>query len=378
LKASDRQQTRKLPSAPPAGSQGKTALKNINKIIKLSRIAVSMSINLLYEKLLEPSQALIESMARLDGDIIVLGVGGKMGPSLARLAKRAVDIAGVQKKIIGVARFSETGLQGELERQGIITVKADLLNDADLQRLPNAQNVLYLAGTKFGTTGKESFTWAMNTYLPGRVAEKYKKARIVVFSTGNVYPLVPVQSNGASENQYPQPIGEYAQSCLGRERVFQYFSQQYDTPVLIYRLNYANDVTYGVLSDIALSVKNEQPIDLRMGYVNIIWQQDANEIALRSLEHCTVPAKILNVTGSEKLWVRQLADEFGKVFGKEPVFINEEQETALLSDASESKRLFGEPAVSVRQMIEVIAGWINEGGRLLNKPTHFQEREGKF
>jgi nucleoside-diphosphate-sugar epimerase len=337
-----------------------------------------MSVKQLYERLLEPSQALIETMVRLEGDVVILGVGGKMGPSLAKLAKRAVDIAGVKKEIIGVARFSETGLQDELERQGITTVKADLLNDADLQRLPNAQNVLYLAGTKFGTTGKESFTWAMNTYLPGRVAEKYKKSRIVVFSTGNVYPLVPVQSNGASEDQYPQPIGEYAQSCLGRERVFQYFSQQYDTPVLIYRLNYANDVTYGVLSDIALSVKKQQPIDLRMGYVNIIWQQDANEIALRSLEHCSVPAKILNVTGSEKLWVRQLADNFGKLFGKDPIFINEEQETALLSDASESKRLFGEPAVSVRQMIEVIAGWINEGGRLLNKPTHFQEREGKF
>ncbi len=337
-----------------------------------------MGINVLYEKLLEPSQALIESVARLNGDIIILGVGGKMGPSLARLAKRAVDIAGVQKNIIGVARFSEPGLQDDLERQGITAVRADLLNDSDLQRLPNAQHVLYLAGTKFGTTGKESFTWAMNTYLPGRVAEKYKKSRIVVFSTGNVYPLVPVQSNGASENQYPQPIGEYAQSCLGRERVFQYFSQLYETPILIYRLNYANDVTYGVLSDIALSVKNQQPIDLRMGYVNIIWQQDANEIALRSLEHCSVPAKILNVTGTEKLWVRQLADAFGKVFRKEPIFINEEQETALLSDASESKRLFGEPAVSVRQMIEVIAGWINEGGRILNKPTHFQEREGKF
>ena len=337
-----------------------------------------MSIKSFYEKLLEPSQPLIECMARLEGDIIILGVGGKMGPSLAKLAKRATEIAGVQKNIIGVARFSEIGLQQELEGHGITTIKADLLNDAELQRLPDAQNVLYLAGTKFGTTGKESFTWAMNTYLPGRVAEKYQKSRIVVFSTGNVYPLVQAQSNGPNESQYPQPLGEYAQSCLGRERVFQYFSQQHETPIVIYRLNYANDVTYGVLSDIALAVKNQQPIDLRMGYVNIIWQQDANEIALRSLPHCSVPAKILNVTGVEKLSVRQLAGEFGKIFGREPVFINNEQETALLSDASESRRLFGAPAVSIHQMIEVIAGWINEGGRLLNKPTHFQEREGKF
>ncbi|MEJ1238351.1 NAD-dependent epimerase/dehydratase family protein [Chryseolinea sp. T2] len=337
-----------------------------------------MSIKILYEKLLEPTQSLIESIARLDGDIVILGVGGKMGPSLAKLAKRAVDIAGVQKNIIGVARFSEPGLKDELEQEGITTFTADLLNDSDLQRLPNARNVLYLAGTKFGTTGKESFTWAMNTYLPGRVAEKYKESRIVVFSTGNVYPLVSTESSGANEEQAPLPLGEYAQSCLGRERVFQYFSQQHQTPILIYRLNYANDVTYGVLSDIALAVKNQHPIDLRMGYVNIIWQQDANEIALRSLNHCSVPSKILNVTGTKKLSVRQLAAEFGKIFNREPVFINSEQETALLSDASESRRLFGEPPVSVHQMIEVIAGWINEGGRLLNKPTHFQEREGKF
>jgi nucleoside-diphosphate-sugar epimerase len=337
-----------------------------------------MSIKSKYEKLLEPSQALIESMAQLEGDILILGVGGKMGPSLAKLAKRAADIAGVRKHIMGAARFTETGLQNELEREGITTIKADLLNDAELQRLPDAQNILYLAGTKFGTTGKESLTWAMNSYLPGRVAEKYQKSRIVVFSTGNVYPLMPVQSGGAKEDQYPQPVGEYAQSCLGRERVFQYFSQHHQTPMLIYRLNYANDVTYGVLSDIALAVKNHQPIDLRMGYVNIIWQQDANEIAIRSLAHCSVPARILNVTGLEKLSVRDLALEFGKIFGKDPVFINREQETALLSDASESRKLFGEPSVSIRQMTEVIAGWINEGGRLLNKPTHFQEREGKF
>lgn len=337
-----------------------------------------MSIQSLYEKLLEPSQPLIESIASLEGDIIILGVGGKMGPSLAKLAKQAIDMAGMNKRVIGVARFSEPGLEEELQQHGIIAHTADLLDDQALQRLPDAQNVLYLAGTKFGTTGKESFTWAMNSYLPGRVAEKYKNSRIVVFSTGNVYPLTSVRSNGPDESHPTQPIGEYAQSCLGRERVFQYFSQKHQTPILIYRLNYANDVTYGVLSDIALKVKDRQPIDLRMGYVNIIWQQEANEIALRSLHHCSVPAKILNVAGPEKLSVRQLALEFGKVFGQEPVFINQQQETALLSDASESRRLFGEPAVTLPQMIQVIAGWITEGGKLLNKPTHFQEREGKF
>lgn len=337
-----------------------------------------MSIKSLYEKLLEPSQALIESIANLEGDIIILGAGGKMGPSLAKLAKNAIDVAGVNKRVIAVARFSEAGLEQDLQRNGIETRQADLLDDYALQSLPDVQNVLYLAGTKFGTTGKEWFTWAMNSYLPGRVAEKFQRSRIVAFSTGNVYSFTPVDSDGANENAQARPIGEYAQSCLGRERIFQYFSEKNKTPVLIYRLNYANDVTYGVLSDIAVSVKNQQPIDLRMGYVNIIWQQDANELALRSLQHCSVPAKILNVTGLEKLSVRDLANAFGKIFGKEPIFKNEEQNTALLSDARESKRLFGSPAVTVNQMIEVISGWIMEGGKLLNKPTHFQEREGKF
>jgi nucleoside-diphosphate-sugar epimerase len=337
-----------------------------------------MSIKSLYEKLLEPSQALIESVANLEGDIIILGAGGKMGPPLAKLAKDAVDVAGIKKRVIAVARFSESGLQKDLEQHGIETLQADLLDDRELQSLPDVKNVLYLAGTKFGTTGKEFFTWAMNAYLPGRVAEKYQRSRIVAFSTGNVYPFTPVGSRGADENQQPQPIGEYAQSCLGRERIFQYFSEKHQIPVLIYRLNYANDVTYGVLSDIAVSVKNQQPIDLRMGYVNIIWQRDANEIALRSLHQCSVPAKILNVTGLEKLSVRELANAFGKIFNKEPIFKNQEQETALLSDAAESMRLFGSPAVSVSQMIELISGWIMEGGKLLNKPTHFQEREGKF
>ena len=205
------------------------------------------NIESVYKKLLEPSADLIEDIATIDGDIIVLGIGGKMGPGLARVAKQAIDKAGINKKIIGVARFSEPGLQEQLNSEGIETISADLLNEDDLQALPQEKNVLYLAGTKFGTTGKESLTWAMNSYLPGRVAQKFKNSRIVVFSTGNVYPLVPVVSGGATEDLPPEPIGEYAQSCLGRERIFQYFSLKNNTPVLIYRLNYANDVTYGVL-----------------------------------------------------------------------------------------------------------------------------------
>lgn len=332
----------------------------------------------LYQQLLEPSEALVAEMAELKGDIIILGVGGKMGPALAKLAKGAIERAGVDKRVIGVSRFSEEGLQEELNDLGIETYVADLLQDEQLDALPDAENVLYLAGTKFGTTGKESFTWAMNAYLPGRVAQKYKASRIVVFSTGNVYPLTPVLMGGADEQVTPNPVGEYAQSCLGRERLFQYYSSKYNTPTLIYRLNYANDVTYGVLLEIAKSVKEKRPVDVSMGHVNVIWQGDANEIALRALHHCSVPSKILNVTGPETVSVRWVAKEFGKLFDQTPEFINGEQDTALLSNAAESARLFGYPSVSLKQMIEVIAGWLKEGGKTINKPTHFQERTGQF
>lgn len=334
-------------------------------------------IDKLYQQLLLPSDDLISELATIDGDILILGVGGKMGPNLARLAKNAIDKAGLKKKVIGVSRFSEHGLQQQLENKGIKTYKIDLLRDDQLQTLPDIKNVIYLAGTKFGTTGKEAFTWAMNSYLPGRVAEKYKDSRIVVFSTGNVYPLTSISSGGATEEQLPQPIGEYAQSCLGRERVFQYFSSVYNTPMLIYRLNYANDVSYGVLLDIALAVKNKKPIDLSMGYANVIWQGEANERALRSLLHCNTPPKILNITGPI-VSVRDVAERFGKIFGNEPGFTGKEQDTALLSNANESFRLFGNPKISLNQMIEVIAGWIKQEGKTLNKPTHFQEREGQF
>ncbi|MEK6781203.1 MAG: NAD-dependent epimerase/dehydratase family protein [Bacteroidota bacterium] len=336
------------------------------------------TLELTYKKLLEPSDAVIEDVASLDGDILILGVGGKMGPSLARLARQSLNMAGVNKKIIAVSRFSEPGLQDKLNKEGIETIPADLLEDDQLQKLPDIKNVLYLAGTKFGTQGKEPFTWAMNTYLPGRVAVKYRHSRIVVFSTGNVYPLTPVILKGATENQLPEPIGEYAQSCLGRERLFQHYALKYSTPILIYRLNYANDVSYGVLLDIAKAVKSKKSIDLSMGHVNVIWQGDANEIALRSLRHCAVPSKILNVTGPETLSVRWLAGQFGEMFGQTPEFTNEEQPTALLSNASESFRLFGYPKVTLIKMMELIVEWINQGGKTLNKETHFQERKGKF
>jgi nucleoside-diphosphate-sugar epimerase len=335
-------------------------------------------INKLYQQLLLPSDELNSEIATLDGDILILGVGGKMGPALAKLAKQSIHRACIKKIVIGVSRFSEPGLQDQLDRGGIKTYKADLLQDDQLDALPDVKNVIYMAGTKFGTSGKESFTWAMNTYLPGRVAEKYKNSRIVVFSTGNVYHLTPVVSGGATEDQPPQPFGEYAQSCLGRERLFQYFSSIYNTPLVIFRLNYANDVSYGVLLEIARSVKDDKPIDLSMGHVNVIWQGDANERALRSLIHCQVPPKILNIAGPEIVSVRWVAEEFGRIFERTPKFLNNEQGTALLSNAAESIKLFGYPKVPLKTMMDLLAEWINQGGKTLNKPTHFQEREGQF
>lgn len=247
-----------------------------------------------------------------------------------------------------------------------------------MNALPDVPNVLYMAGTKFGTTGNEHITWAMNSYLPGQVGEKFKNSRIVVFSTGNVYPLTPVIMGGASEEITPDPVGEYAQSCLGRERIFQYTASKYNTPLLIYRLNYANDVSYGVLIEIAKKVRTETAIDLNMGHVNVIWQKDADEIALRSLLHCSNPAKLLNVTGPETAPVRWIVEEFGKLFDKQPVFAGEEQPTALLSNAAEAFSLFGYPSVSLKEMIQLIAFWLQHDGKTINKPTHFQERKGKF
>lgn len=330
------------------------------------------------KELLAPSPALIADMAKIEGDIILLGIGGKMGPSMGKLAVQAAKAAGMKKRIIGVSRFSDAKAKAELEAAGIETISCDLLNDSQLQALPEVENVIYLAGNKFGTTGNESFTWAMNAYLPGRVAEKYRNSRIVAFSSGNVLPFVPVTSGGPSEETGPEPLGEYAQSCLGRERIFEYFSKTNQTPTLIYRLNYAVDFRYGVMMEIAKSVLNEKPIDLRTENVNVIWQGDANEIAIRSLLHCQSPAKILNVTGPEILSIRWIAHQFGAIFGKAPVFINEPSGTALLNNASECHRIFGYPRVTVREIIDITATWMMNGGDEFGKATHFQERGGKF
>jgi nucleoside-diphosphate-sugar epimerase len=336
------------------------------------------SIDELEAQLAEPSEALIQDISAVDGDIMLLGIGGKMGPSLARLARNALKKAGVTKTIWGVSRFSEVGLKEQLEQEGIRTIACDLLDDEQLQKLPDVKNIIYMAGNKFGTTGREHFTWAMNSYLPGRVAEKFKNSRIVVFSSGNIYPFTPVFQGGATESQAPSPLGEYGQSTLGRERIFDYFSRKYDIPMVIYRLNYAIDLRYGVLLEVAKAVKSGKPIDVTMGHVNCIWQGDANEIALRSLRICSSPPNLLNVTGPETMSMRWIAHEFGKRLGIPPVIIGQEAEDALLNNASKAFQLFGYPSVTLLQMLDWIAEWVAGDGATWNKETHFQEREGKF
>lgn len=326
----------------------------------------------------KPSASLIEDVKRIKGDIVILGIGGKMGPTLAYLLKNAIDAAKTNQKVIGVSRFSSGSLQQELEAKGIETIACDLLNDEALSKLPYAPNVIYMAGNKFGTQGNEHFTWAMNSYLPGRVAEHYKGANIVVFSTGNVYPFTPVKNGGCDETCAPNPVGEYGQSSLGRERVFTYFSHRDNTPMSIFRLNYAIDIRYGVLVEIARAVYEGRPIDITMGHVNVIWQGSANEYAIRSLLHATVPPNIFNATGPETLSVRWLAEELGTLLKKEPIFIGTESEDALLSNSSKAHQVFGYPSVGIRELIELVATWIEHDGIYLNKPTHFQERAGQY
>ena len=332
----------------------------------------------LEDLLSEPSPADARAMAEMAGDLIILGVAGKMGPSLARRARRACELAGVSKRIIGVARFSERGVREPLEGDGIETLAADLLAPNALASLPDASNVLYMAARKFGSTGAEHLTWAMNALLPGLVADRYRASRIVAFSTGNVYPLVPVEGGGATEDLPPAPVGEYAQSALARERIFEFFSRRNHTPVALLRLNYAIDLRYGVLLDIGQKVFERRPVDLTMGYVNVIWQGDANSVALRAFGLCQSPPAVLNVTGPDMIAVREIARKFGARFGVLPVFEGSEAGTALLSDAARCHKHFGGPPVTVDQMIDWVADWIRMGGATLAKPTHFETRDGRF
>jgi len=332
----------------------------------------------LEELLARPYAEDVEALGALEGDLLILGVAGKMGPSLALRAARASEQAGRRRRIIGVSRFSNPEVRRRLEEGGVETISFDLLDFDRLRELPEAENVVYMAARKFGSTGDEALTWAMNTLLAARAAERWPRSRIVAFSSGNVYPLVPVEGGGATEETPPGPIGEYAQSVLGRERLFEYFSRRRQTPVVLLRLNYAVELRYGVLVDIARKVFERRPVDVTMGHVNVIWQGDANSVALRSFSLCASPPAVLNLTGPGTLSVREIAWEFGRRFGVEPDIVGHEAETALLNNASRCHRLFGLPRVSLEEMLDWIAHWIRIGGPLLDKPTHFEVRDGKF
>jgi len=328
----------------------------------------------LEDYLATPSRDLLRDMARIDGDLMVLGVGGKMGPTLARLAKNAMP----GRRVIAVARFSEAGVREALEAHGIETLACDLLDAEAIAQLPRTPNVVFMAGRKFGADADNPLTWAMNAHVPALVAQHFSGSRIVAFSTACVYPFVPVIGQGAHESEAPNPPGEYANSCVGRERMFEYFSQRHGTPGRLFRLSYAIDLRYGVLADVAGKVWRGEPVDVTMGHVNVIWQGDANAQALRCLAAATVPTSPLNVSGPETTSIRWLAEEFGRRFGKPVQIAGSEAPTAWLMNTGEAERLFGYPRVPLSQLVGWVADWIAREQRQYGKPTKFESRDGKY
>jgi hypothetical protein len=326
------------------------------------------------ELLCRPSQALIDDLEKIDGDIIVLGVAGKMGPTLAGLAKAAAP----ERRIVGVARFSDPAVESWLHARGVETIHCDLLDETAVGALPKIPNVIFMAGRKFGAEGDLALTWAMNAHVPAIVAQEFRQSRIVAFSTGCVYPFVPVDGKGSDESMAPNPPGEYAQSCVGRERMFEYFSRKFATPGRLFRLNYAIDMRYGVLHDIAVKVWQGQPIDVSLGHVNFIWQGDAAAQALRCLKHCDTPTSPINVSGHEILAVRELAARFGALFGREPVIVGKEEPTAWLTNTSRAVKLFGLPIVDTARLVAWTADWVARAMPSLGKPTKYEVRDGRY
>lgn len=330
------------------------------------------------ELLSEPTPELVESLTQLKGDLLVLGASGKMGPTLARMAVRAFSQTGGQRRVFGVARFTAAGVADDLERHGVTPIACDLLDPAALDKLPDVPNVVAMTAMKFGSHGQEARTWAANTFMSGLIAARFRRSRIVAFSTGNVYPLSPVVLGGSRESDPPGPIGEYAMSCLGRERLYEHVSRTHGTPVAIVRLNYACELRYGVLVDLARKVWSNVPVDVTMGAVNVLWQADANVMALRMLEAAASPPLVLNVAGPETLSVRHLALEFGRLLDRPVSFVGDESAEALLSNGQEAHRRYGYPRIAMGQLVRWIAAWVRAGGAVWDKPTKFQVRDGKF
>lgn len=326
----------------------------------------------------EPTAGVVQALAQLPGDLMVLGAAGKMGVTLARMARRAYDELGRRDTVWGVARFTSPDAAANLAAHQVRTLACDLLDRASVQQLPEAPNVIFMAGQKFGTADAPEQTWAVNTLVPALVGERFKRSRIVAFSTGCVYPLVPVAGGGSREEDPLGPPGDYANSCVGRERVFTYVSRKHGNPLVLFRLNYAVEMRYGVLLDVALKVWRNEPVDVTMGHANVIWQRDANAVALASLTHAACPPFVLNVTGPETLSIRAVAQRFAGLLDREARVVGQEAPTAWLNNASQAHRLFGAPTVSANQLIEWTADWVRRGGATLSKPTHFEVRDGQF
>jgi nucleoside-diphosphate-sugar epimerase len=324
-----------------------------------------------------PRGETVAAMAACPGDVVVLGAGGKMGPTLARMMVRAAS-GNVRRRVVAVSRFSSPGIEEALHMGGVETLRCDLLDRASVSRLPDAPNVVFMSGQKFGTAGAPSTTWAMNTIVPAHCAERYRDSRIVCFSTGNVYALSGVVAGGARETDEPGPIGEYAMSCLGRERLFEYYAQRFATRVAILRLNYAIALRYGVLTDLARRVWNDESVALEMGHVNVIWQGDANRIAIECLPRAATPPFVVNVTGHATLSVRELACQLGERLGKAPRFVGQERSDALLSNTDRMQSVFSAPDMPLERMLDLAADWVRSGQPLLGKPTRFEERDGRF
>ena len=333
----------------------------------------------LEDALSQPAPGVLDTLRALDGDVLVLGAGGKMGPTLARMARRALEEIGHrQRRVIAVSRFSSANAARSLQAHGVETIACDLMDRAAVAALPDAANIIFMAGQKFGTRDAPELTWVMNTLVPAIVAERYARSRLVVFSTGCVYPLVSTDGPGSREGDALGPPGEYANSCVGRERVFTHFAKERGTRALLFRLCYAIDLRYGVLCDVATKVARGEPVDVAMGAANVIWQGDANARAIQCLAHTASPPVALNVTGLERVSIRSLAQRFGELLDRAPIITGQESNTAWLWDAARSYELFGPPTVSLDEMIAATAQWVRQGGASLGKPTHFEVRDGNF